>query len=235
MRKTFDVPEEERYAKWEDIYAQRGFAKWFGAFADHLTDREANKAFSDFNAKKIRQRLDDPVIAEKLIPKNHGYGTRRLPLETNYFEVYNKPNVRLIDYTADSPIEKIIPEGVVLESGEQINLDVLIYATGFDAVTGALLRGIDMRGIDGITLSKAWEDGVKTYLGLFVKNFPNMAMIMGPHQAFGNIPRSIEFAVESVTRFIKYCTDNGITRAEATEEGVEQWTVSLCTILLVDK
>jgi cation diffusion facilitator CzcD-associated flavoprotein CzcO len=100
-----------------------------------------------------------------------------LPLETNYFEVYNKPNVRLVDYTADSPIEKIIPEGVVLESGEQIDLDVLIYATGFDAVTGALLRGIDMRGIDGITLSKAWEDGVKTYLGLFVKNFPNMAMI----------------------------------------------------------
>ena len=138
MRKTFDVPEKEREAFWEHLYQQRGFAKWFGAFADHLTDREANKAFSDFNAKKIRQRLDDPVIAEKLVPKNHGYGTRRLPLETNYFEVYNKPNVRLVDFTADSPVEKITERGVMLSSGEEIELDVLIYATGFDAVTGGM-------------------------------------------------------------------------------------------------
>ena len=227
MRKTFDVPEEERLAFWEDLYARRGFAKWFGAFADHLTDREANKAFSDFNADKIRQRVDDPIIAEKLIPKSHGYGTRRLPLETNYFEVYNQPNVRLVDYTADSPIERVINQGVVLASGEEIDLDVLIYATGFDAVTGALLRGIDLRGMNGVTLSEAWKDGVKTYLGLFVKDFPNMTMIMGPHQAFGNIPRSIEFAVESVTRLIKFCTDNGITYAEATKKGVEEWTVSV--------
>ena len=231
-RKTFDVPEEERLAFWEDLYAQRGFAKWFGAFADHLTDREANKAFSDFNANKIRQRLDDPIVAEKLIPKNHGYGTRRLPLETNYFEVYNLPHVRLVDYTADSPIEKVVDKGVVLASGEEIDLDVLIYATGFDAVTGALLRGIDVRGIDGITLSEAWGQGVKTYLGLFVKGFPNMAMIMGPHQAFGNIPRSIEFAVDSVARFITFCTDNEITYAEATEKGVGQWTVSRCINLV---
>ena len=225
LRKTFDVPEKERYALWESIYAQRGFAKWFGAFADHLTDREANKAFSDFNANKIRQRLDDPVVAEKLIPKTHGFGTRRVPLETNYFEVYNKPNVRLVDFAADSPIERITERGVTLASGEEIEVDVLIYATGFDAVTGALLRGIDMRGINGITLSDAWQDGVKTYLGLFVKDFPNMTMIMGPHQAFGNIPRSIEFAVNSVARLIKYCTENDITYVEAKEAGVEYWTV----------
>ena len=229
-RKTFEVPEEERIAFWEDLYAQRGFAKWFGAFADHLTDREANKAFSDFNAAKIRQRLDDPVIAEKLIPKNHGFGTRRVPLETNYFEVYNKSNIRLVDYNTDTAIEKIVEKGVVLASGEEIDLDVLIYATGFDAVTGALLRGIDMRGVNGVTLTDAWKDGVQTYLGLFVKNFPNMSMIMGPHQAFGNIPRSIEFAVDSVSRFIQYCYENGVVYAEATNEGVKQWTVSPCVI-----
>jgi cation diffusion facilitator CzcD-associated flavoprotein CzcO len=226
-----EVSEEKRLAFWEDLYSQRGFAKWFGAFQDHLTDREANKAFSDFNANKIRQRLDDPVIAEKLIPKDHGFGLRRLPLETNYFEVYNKPNVRLIDYKADCPIESVNEKGVLLASEEQIDLDVLIYATGFDAVTGALLRGIDMRGRNGITLSQAWEDRVKTYLGLFVKDFPNMSMIMGPHQAFGNIPRSIEFAVDSVSRLMKFCKDNDITWAEATEDGVEYWTVSIhvCT------
>lgn len=228
QRKTMDVPEEERQAFWEDLYAQRGFAKWFGAFADHLTDREANKAYSDFMANKIRDRVNDPAVAEKLVPKNHGFGTRRVPLETNYFDVYNQPNVRLVDFTADSPIERISEKGVVLGTGEEIELDVLIYATGFDAVTGALLRGIDMRGKGGLTLNEAWEKGVKTYLGLFVKNFPNMAMIMGPHQAFGNIPRSIEFAVGSVGRFIKFCHENGITEAEATEEGVEYWTVCVC-------
>ena len=110
------------------------------AFADHLTDQEANKAYSDFNANKIRQRLDDPIIAEKLIPKNHGFGLRRLPLETHYFEVYNQANVRLVDYTADSEIERVTEKGILLASGEEIELDLLIYATGFDAVTGALLR-----------------------------------------------------------------------------------------------
>ena len=182
MRKTFDVPEAERNAFWEDLYAQRGFAKWLGGFADHLTDAKANKAFSDFHAEKIRQRVDDPVIAEKLIPKNHGYGTRRVPLETNYFDVYNRPNVRLVDYKADSPIQKITSKGITLETGEEIDLDVLIYATGFDAVTGALLRGIDLRGVNGLSLSEAWQENVLTYLGLFVKGFPNMMTIMGPHQ-----------------------------------------------------
>lgn len=230
-RKTFDVPEDERNAFWENLYAQRGFAKWFGAFADHMTDREANKAFSDFNAAKIRQRIDDPATAEKLIPKTHGFGTRRVPLETHYFEVYNKPNVRLVDYATDTPIDRITEKGAVLGSGEEIELDVLIYATGFDAVTGALLRGIDMRGRHGQTLTEAWADGVKTYLGLFVKDFPNMTMIMGPHQAFGNIPRSIEFAVDSVGRCIKHCRDNDITLFEATDEGVDYWTVSQSKVL----
>lgn len=131
-----------------------------------------------------------------------------------------------MDFTADSPIEKITPKGVVLASGEEIELDVLVYATGFDAITGSLTRGIDLRGNDGVSLTEAWDDGIKTFLGLFVKGFPNMAMIMGPHQAFGNIPRSIQFAVESVARWIRYCTDKGFTYSEATDEGVEKWTVS---------
>ncbi|KAF7196758.1 2-oxo-Delta(3)-4,5,5-trimethylcyclopentenylacetyl-CoA monooxygenase [Pseudocercospora fuligena] len=223
-RKTLDVPKAERIAFWEELYNQRGFAKWLGSFADHLTNKEANELYSDFNANKIRARVNDPAVAEKLVPKNHGFGTRRLPLETNYFEVYNDPRVRLVDFTADSPIERIVPEGVVLSSGEAIDVDVMIYATGFDAITGSLTRGIDLRGKGDLSLGDAWENGIETFLGLFVKGFPNMAMIMGPHQAFGNIPRSIQFAVESVTRWIKYCVEQGITYAEATDEGVERWT-----------
>jgi cation diffusion facilitator CzcD-associated flavoprotein CzcO len=231
-RKTMEVPEEERLAFWESIYNQRGFAKWLGSFADHLTDREANQAYSDFHANKIRQRLDDPVIADKLIPKNHGFGTRRVPMETNYFEVYNRPNVRLVDFTADSPIERISKKGVVLSSGEEIELDLLIYATGFDAITGSLTRGIDLRGVDGQSLTEKWEGGIETFLGLFIKDFPNFAMIMGPHQAFGNIPRSIEFAVESITRFIKYCRDNEITFAEPRAESVKRWTVGVSGLII---
>lgn len=227
-RRTMDVPEEERLAFWEDKYTQKGFAKWLGGFADHLKDREANKAFSDFNEMKIRQRVHDPIIADKLIPKNHGYGTRRVPLETNYFDVYNLPNVRLVDATADSPIAKITAEGVTLQNGESIPLDVLVYATGFDAITGALTRGIDLRGVNGVSLAEAWEpEGIQTFLGLFVKGFPNMAMVMGPHQAYGNIPRSIEFAVESINRFMKYCKENEITYAEPKDDAVRRWTVSI--------
>ncbi|KAF2163470.1 hypothetical protein M409DRAFT_26082 [Zasmidium cellare ATCC 36951] len=205
-RKTLEVPEDERIAFWEDIYTQRGFAKWLGSFADHLTDKEANKAYSDFHANKIRQRVNDPAVAERLIPKNHGFGTRRLPLETHYFEVYNDPRVRLVDFTADSPIEKITPKGVVLTSGEEIELDVLVYATGFDAITGSLTRGIDLRGKDGVSLTEAWDDGIKTFLGLFVKGFPNMAMIMSPLRLSG-----ISLEVSS-------------SRLKATDEGVEKWT-----------
>lgn len=138
-RKTFDVPEAERTAFWEHLYTQRGFAKWLGAFGDHLKDRDANKAYSDFHAGKIRQRVSDPAIAERLIPKNHGFGTRRLPLNTGYFEVYNRPNVRLVDYATDGPIDRITSNGVVLESGEEIELDVVMYADHEPMSSGAAL------------------------------------------------------------------------------------------------
>ena len=102
---------EEREAFWEKLYAERGFGIWQGNFRDILTDREANAAISDFVARKIRQRVKDPAVAEKLIPKNHGFGTRRVPLETRYYEVYNQPNVELVDIN-ETPIERITPTGI---------------------------------------------------------------------------------------------------------------------------
>ena len=109
-RGTFEVTPEEREAFWEKLYAERGFGIWQGNFRDILVDRAANAAISDFVARKIRQRVKDPVIAEKLIPKNHGFGTRRVPLETRYYEVYNQPNVQLVDIN-ETPIERITPTG----------------------------------------------------------------------------------------------------------------------------
>ena len=110
-RKTLEVPPEEREAFWEKLYRTPGFGIWQGNFSDMLTDREANALASEFVARKIRQRVKDPVVAEKLIPKNHGFGTRRVPLETGYYEVYNQPNVELVDIN-ETPIERITPRGI---------------------------------------------------------------------------------------------------------------------------
>ncbi len=116
---------------------------WQGNFRDMLIDREANAVISDFVARKIRQRVKDQAVAEKLIPKNHGFGTRRVPLETRYYEVYNQPNVELVDIK-ETPIERITPKGIKTSDAEY-EFDIIIYATGFDAITGSFDR-IDIRG-----------------------------------------------------------------------------------------
>ncbi|KAH6693880.1 phenylacetone monooxygenase [Plectosphaerella plurivora] len=221
-RKTLDIPEAERLAHWEELYAKPGFAKVLGIYGDIYTDREANRLYSAFNADKIRKRVKDPVVAEKLIPKCHGFGTRRTPLEGGYYEAFNEPNVRLVDVKED-PIETVTEKGIRTTSGEEHEFDILIYATGFDAVTGSF-RAIEFEGVDGTKLTDVWNEGIQTYLGLTVKNFPNMFMIMGPHQMFGNIPRSIEYAVEWVADFIEFARDNGVTYAAATQDNVDMWT-----------
>jgi cation diffusion facilitator CzcD-associated flavoprotein CzcO len=165
--------------------------------------------------------VKDPKIAEKLVPKNHGFGTRRLPLETFYYEVYNRDNVELVDII-ETPIERITSKGIKT-SDKEYEFDVIIYATGFDAITGSFDR-IDFRGIDGVRLKDKWKHGPQTYLGILVEGFPNMMMLMGPHTALGNIPRSIEYSVDWVTRLIRYAQESNLTRVEATAAGVTSWT-----------
>jgi len=199
---------------------------WQGNFRDILTDRKANAAVSDFVARKIRQRVKDPAVAEKLIPTNHGFGTRRVPLETKYLEVYNQPNVRLVDIK-ETPIERITPTGIKMAgldtTAESFEFDIIIYATGFDAITGSFDR-IDFRGVDGLKLKDKWKGGPKTYLGVQVEGFPNMFMVMGPHTALGNIPRSIEYNVDWVTGILRHMREHGLTRVECSPEGVKDWT-----------
>jgi cation diffusion facilitator CzcD-associated flavoprotein CzcO len=220
-RGTFEVTDEEREAFFEKLYAERGFGIWQGNFRDILIDRKANALISDFVARKIRQRVKDPKVAEKLIPKNHGFGTRRLPLETFYYEVYNRDNVELVDIT-ETPIERITPDGIKTSAAEY-QFDIIIYATGFDAITGSFDR-IDLRGVDGVRLKDRWKRGPETFLGVMVDGFPNMMMLMGPHTALGNIPRSIEYNVDWVTRLIRYARENNLTRVDATAAGVTSWT-----------
>jgi cation diffusion facilitator CzcD-associated flavoprotein CzcO len=220
-RSIFEVTPQEREAFLERLYATPGFGMWQGNFRDMLTNREANKVISDFVARKIRQRVKDPKVADKLIPKDHGFGTRRVPMETRYYEVYNQPNVELVDIN-ETPIERITPKGIKTSDAEY-EFDMIIYATGFDAITGSFDR-IDIRGVDGLRLRDKWAGGPQTYLGVLVEDFPNMMMLMGPHTALGNIPRSIEYNVEWVTGLLRHARDHGLTRVAATDAGVTSWT-----------
>jgi cation diffusion facilitator CzcD-associated flavoprotein CzcO len=215
------VTPEVREAFFEQRYAEPGFGIWQGNFRDILTDRAANALISDFVARKIRQRVKDPAVAEKLIPKNHGFGTRRVPLETRYYEVYNQPNVALVDI-GETPIERITPTGIKTSAADY-DVDIIVYATGFDAITGSFDR-IDIKGVDGLRLMQRWAGGPQTFLGVLVAGFPNLMMVMGPHTALGNIPRSIEYNVDWVAGLIRHARAHDLTRIEATAAGVAAWT-----------
>ena len=219
-RSTFEVSEEERYEFWENLYASKGFGIWQGNFKDVPTSPRANEAMSEFVADKIRQRVDDPETAEKLIPKDHGFGTRRVPLETRYYESYNRDNVELIDII-ETPIEKITPGGIVTADRE-FEFDLIIYATGFDAILGSYNK-IDIAGVNGRRLKEQWGEELSTFLGIQINNFPNLFMILGPHALLGNNPRSIEFNVEWITDLIEHMTAQNLTRAEATTKAVAGW------------
>ena len=220
-RKTLEVPPEEREAFWEKLYRTPGFGQWQGNFSDMLTDRAANALASEFAARKIRERVKDPAIAEKLIPKDHGFGMRRIPLERGYYEVYNQPNVELVDVN-ETPIERITPRGIKTSDRER-EFDVIIYATGFDSISGAFDR-IDIRGVEGVRLKEVWKDGPQTWLGVFAAGFPNLLMTMGPHAGLSNYTRTAEYSVEWVTGVIRFATERGLTRLETTQSAVDEWT-----------
>ena len=222
-RGTFEVSAEEREAFWERLYSEPGFAIWMANFRDMLTDPKANALFSEFVAKKIRQRVKDPVVAERLIPKCHGFGTRRVPQETGYYEAFNLPHVTLVD-TRETPIVQVFADGIAC-SDRSYEFDIIIYATGFDAVLGSFDR-IDVRGIGGVTLKEHWGDGPKTYLGMMSAGFPNLLTIVGPHNASTrcNIPRCIEQNVDWVSDLIGYAGKHEVTRLEATTDAETDWS-----------
>ena len=222
-RYALEVSPEEREAFYEKLYGEPGFGIWMGNFRDIFVDPEANETISAFIRNKIRERVKDPAVAEKLVPTNHGFGTRRVPLETHYYEVYNQDNVLLVD-VRETPIERITPTGIRTSDAEY-EFDLIIYATGFDAVTGAFDR-IDIHGVGGQKLKDKWADGPRTYLGLQIAGFPNLLTLVGPHNAatFCNIPRCIEQNVEWVTGLIRHMRDHGYKRVEPTVEAEDIWT-----------
>ncbi|MCP3856887.1 MAG: NAD(P)/FAD-dependent oxidoreductase [Actinomycetia bacterium] len=215
-----DVTPEERLELWDRLYDGPGFGIWLQNFVEIFTDEDANTEFSEYIANRIRQRVDDPDLAEKLIPTDHGFGIQRVPLETHYFEAYNRDNVRLVD-VSDNPIERITPDGLET-SDAAYEFDVIVYATGFDAFTGPFDR-MEIRGIDGQRLRDKWADGPVTYLGLMVSGFPNMLMLAGPQIAATNFPRGAELAVDWSTPLLEHMWQNGYRRFEADADAEQGW------------
>lgn len=229
-----NVTREERLELWDRLYDGLGFGIWLQNFTEIFMDEEANAEFSGYIADRIRGRVDDPEIAEKLIPKDHGFGIQRVPLETNFYEAFNRDNVTLID-ASDATIECVTPTGIKTRSSGGVGdhesaepeltdheFDIIVYATGFDAFTGAYDR-IDIQGAGGETLRAKWDRGPITYLGLMVHGFPNMAMIPGPQGAVTNFPRAVETSIDWMTPLLEHAWENGYTRIEATAEAEQAW------------
>jgi len=222
-RNALDVSAEEREAMYQKLYDSPGFGLWMANFRDVLVKPEANKTLSDFVARKIRERVRDQATAAKLIPSNHGFGTRRVPLETRYYEVYNQANVELIDIRA-TPIERVTADGIQTTAALHA-LDMIIYATGFDAVLGALSK-IEIRGRDSQALAAKWSGGPRTLLGMMSAGFPNLFFLVGPHSAatFCNMPRCIEHSVEWLTALLEHLRTQGKHRVETRVEAEDAWT-----------
>jgi cyclohexanone monooxygenase len=192
------------------------------SFSDIAVDLEANHTAAEFVRSKIRETVLDPEVAERLCPTDHPIGSKRPPIDTGYFETYNREDVTLVDLRA-TPIEEVTPAGIRTTGGEH-ELDVIVFATGFDAMTGAFAK-IDLRGRGGVPLAERWAAGPYTYLGVAVAGFPNLFMVTGPGSpsVLSNMPISIEQHVEWIGDCLRFLRAEGIDRIEAAPEAEAAW------------
>ncbi|WP_240613531.1 flavin-containing monooxygenase [Pueribacillus theae] len=221
---ALDAPHEERLQKYEEVWNEGGFWKLAATYGDLTTNEAANETLSDFLRSKIRKVVKDPKVAEKLMP-DYFYFTKRPIIDTNYYETFNRDNVTLVD-VKEAPIERITPTGLKTAEKEY-ELDAIVFATGFDAMTGPLFK-IDIRGKNGLGLKEKWAEGarLKTYLGMSTAGFPNFFMITGPESpsVISNMPVSIEQHVEWISDCIHYLHKNNLETIEARTEAEEAWS-----------
>jgi len=216
------VSDEERLARYEEAWQVGGIIEFLGCYADHLVSPQANEALAEFVRNKIRAVVHDPATAETLCPTTFPIGTKRLCVDTGYYETFNLPHVRLVDLRVH-PISTITETGIDLVD-ESMTFDVIVFATGFDAMTGAIV-GVDIEGRNGLSLKEAWDHGPTTYLGLMVAGFPNLFMITGPGSpsVLSNMMVSIEQHVDWIVDCLDDLRTEGSTSIEPTEEAVAGW------------
>ena len=220
-RATFDVDAEERQQEYERRW-NRGGANFTHAFNDLFISKEANDSAAEFVRDKIRATVHDPRVAAMLAPTDHAIGTKRICVDTDYYKTFNLPHVRLVDLRA-TPITEIVPTGI-RTAAETCELDVIVFATGYDAVTGALDR-IDIRGRNGRTLKDKWSHGPRTYLGLMVNEFPNLFLITGPGSPsiLTNVVVAIEQHVDWIARQLKHMQAHGLRLSEPEQSAEDDW------------
>jgi cyclohexanone monooxygenase len=220
-RLVSEAPPEEHRAEFEARWARGGFAM-LGAFADVAIDADANKVAADFVAEKIRAIVKDKATAEKLVPKSYPFGTKRLCVDTGYYETFNRGNVTLIDLQ-ETPLSEITETGVSTTDAT-FDVDAIVFAIGFDAMTGALSK-IDIKGRGGVSLNAAWAEGPKTYLGLMVAGFPNLFTITGPGSpsVLSNMIVSIEQHVDWIADCLRYMGERQLSVMEASIAAQEGW------------
>ena len=219
-----DLEPPARKKMMEKYWADGSLSFWIGQFPEIFFEEEANREVSNFVKQKIRARINDPELANKLIPNDHGFGTRRVPLENQYYEIFNQQNVMLVDVN-EEPLQSIEKNGI-RTSKTFYELDSLIFATGFDAGTGAL-TSIDLYGKDNRLLRDEWNDkGISTFMGLQVHGYPNMFMVMAPMSpvaAFCNVPTCVEQSVDWISDCIKHVREKGAKSVEPSLQAEQEW------------
>ncbi|CAB4887874.1 MAG: NAD(P)-binding protein [Actinobacteria bacterium] len=221
-KSALEVRDADRNEYFQHIYDNMSPFTYFGSYTDVLVVDEANKTISDFLGNKIRERVTDPAVAEKLIPKSYPFGTRRTCIDMGYYEIYNQPNVHLVDLL-ESPLKTITPTGFATEAAEY-EVDVIVFATGYDAFTGTF-KNMDVIGEKSANLRDVWNEGAKTYLGTMSVGFPNLFIVTGPQSpsVLSNVVVSIEQHVQWITDCIAYLTVQGLNRMAATQEAQDAW------------
>jgi cation diffusion facilitator CzcD-associated flavoprotein CzcO len=230
-KSALEAAPEERERAFDKMWDAGGFAFWLANYQDMFFDQSANDLCADYIKRKIRTTVKDPMVAEKLIPKGYAYGTKRQPLDTNYYETFNKHNVLLVDAKSDGAIEEITEKGI-RAGGKEYEFDIIVFATGFDAMTGPL-KALNLKGRGGRTLDKEWADGPHTYLGISVAGFPNLFTITGPQSpsVLSNMPVSIEQHVEWITDCIDSMRKIGRSTIEATPQAQDNWVAHVNEIV----
>jgi len=222
-KSALEVTPEEREEIFEHLWSLGGFFFAQSGFNDLVVNPESNELAAEFIRRKIRATVRDQAVAERLIPKGFPFGTKRTPLDTNYYETFNKPNVLLVDANTDGPIEEITENGI-RAAGREFAFDIIVFATGFDAITGPL-KTLNLKGRDGRTLEQEWADGPYTYLGLSMAGFPNLFTITGPQSpsVLSNMPVSIAQHVDWIAECIATLRSTNKTVIEATSKAQEDW------------
>tara|TARA_R110002072_G_scaffold39236_5_gene112884 strand:- start:4107 stop:5711 length:1605 start_codon:yes stop_codon:yes gene_type:complete len=223
-RSWAELSSDEQQQALEEIWADGSLQFWVGSFFEMFVDEEVNKVISDFVRKKIRQRINDPEVARKLIPTEYGFGLHRVPLETNYYEAYNRDNVELI-CVKENPVEEVTESAIKTADGQVHEVDIIIFATGFDAATGALTR-IDIRGRGGRSIKEEWSKEIRTTLGLQIHGYPNLFTTgapLAPSAALCNMTTCLQQQVDWITACIEFLKSKEKSEIEASESKQDEW------------